>query len=64
MMTEEEVRKVEGKLPNCGLCGSEEDEGYERCFHCSNCGYLQCCDYDGFYAKVSARCRNGIGEGC
>jgi uncharacterized protein YcgI (DUF1989 family) len=42
-----------GKLSNCPLCGSPEEDGYERCFHCSNCGYLQCCDYDGHYDRAS-----------
>lgn len=37
------------KLKSCPLCGCKEDAGHARCFHCVQCEYLQCCDYDGFY---------------
>ena len=29
-----------------------EVEEYPKCFHCLFCGYLQCCDWDGFYKKA------------
>lgn len=47
--TEQKVEASEGKLTSCPLCDSIEDEGFPECFHCSDCGYLQCCDYEGFY---------------
>lgn len=50
-MTEQEVENFNDKLPYCPICRSEKDAGYTRCFHCMKCGYLQCCDYDGFYDK-------------
>lgn len=37
------------KLERCPLCGCSESENHEKCFHCSNCHYLQCCDCDGEY---------------
>jgi len=49
MLTEAEVEKIEGRLEECPLCGCKECEGHPKCFHCVACGYLQCCDYDGFY---------------
>lgn len=30
------------KLLSCPECGSKNDEGHEHCFHCLQCGYLQC----------------------
>jgi hypothetical protein len=39
----------------CPLCGCKESEGHEGCFHCLECGYLQCCDCDGFYDKEAKR---------
>ncbi len=43
------------KLKKCPLCSSEQEEGYDNCFHCASCSYLQCCDYDGFYNKAAKR---------
>ena len=48
---ERERRAHGGKLSCCPLCGSTQDVGYALCFHCSECGYFQCCDCDGYYDK-------------
>jgi hypothetical protein len=42
------------KLVSCPLCGSSNAEDYPYCFHCADCGYLQCCDDDGYYKRVPA----------
>lgn len=44
-----------GKRTECPLCGGREDEGHTLCFHCCACGYLQCCDYDGYYRRDWAK---------
>ena len=51
MLTEAEVEALppEQRLDECPLCGCKVHEGHERCFHCIDCGYMQCCDSDGFY---------------
>lgn len=54
MKSEAEVEAHDGKLESCPLCGSNESEGHKGCFHCLKCGYLQCCDYDGFFDKHRA----------
>ena len=51
MLTEKEVAAIDGRLVECPLCGCKEHEDYELCFHCMGCGYLQCCDWDGFYDR-------------
>ena len=53
MLNEAEVDALppEKRLEECPLCGCKECEGHPRCFHCMECGYLQCCDYDGFYDR-------------
>lgn len=50
-----EVESLGEKRTSCPLCKSTVDDGYKKCFHCSNCGYLQCCDYDGYYDKHCAK---------
>ena len=52
MKTEKQVRAVDSKVDECPLCGCKEDEGHVKCFHCFDCGYLQCCDCDGFYDRA------------
>jgi hypothetical protein len=49
---EVEVLPVEKRLDECPLCGCKEHQGYEQCFHCAECGYLQCCDCDGYYDRA------------
>ena len=54
MLTESEVDALpsEKRLDECPLCGCKKHEGHQRCFHCTECGYLQCCDYEGFYDRA------------
>lgn len=47
--TEAEVVLFSGCLSNCPLCLSRVQSGYPNCFHCDDCGYMQCIDYDGLY---------------
>jgi hypothetical protein len=44
-----------GKLLVCPLCKGTIDEEFARCFHCTNCGYMQCCDHDGHYDRHRAQ---------
>ena len=53
-LSEKEVEACKGRLTECPLCGSTRCEGHVLCFHCVDCGYLQCCDYDGFYDRHRA----------
>lgn len=48
---ERETQAAGDKLSACPLCESTNEDGHERCFHCSDCGYLQCCDNEGFYDR-------------
>ena len=59
MLTESEVDALppEKRLDECPLCGCKDCEDHERCFHCDGCGYMQCCDCDGFYDRARKKMR-------
>jgi predicted HAD superfamily Cof-like phosphohydrolase len=48
---ERERISLGGKRTECPLCRFSEEEGHAKCFHCTTCGYLQCCDYNGYYNR-------------
>jgi hypothetical protein len=63
-LTEAEVEAlpVEKRLDECPLCGCKKHESHQRCFHCTECEYLQCCDYDGYYdrARKAVKAKTGL----